>query len=468
MSRNTVIIIAVVIIIAIIAGSVAYYYSMMSHPSATMTSSSSTTSTSMASSSTTSASGGSTTKTLTFVGVGKGVDPYWSILATGMYVAGQQINQKYGSQGIHVNVIFWTNPTETSPAQIQQFETFVSEGVNGIAVAPADPASMSPYINQAIAKGIPVITFDTDAPNSSRLAYLGTNNYLAGWQDGLALYALAKEQGIIKPGATVKVLIETGSLAALNLLQRIQGAEDALKTAAKYDPQIQGNVTFQFIGPYVDNGNPATAVSLAVSALEANPDIKIAIGVSAYEGPAFEKAYSQLGIKPGQILTAEFDMTNVTAPVLLDGYAYMSVVQSQYLMGYYAVWLLFNMTMMGWQKALQQFIPGYPQNTIYYTPTFVVGQKSENLTVYVGPNNVTTVQIIGIRDYAKIAQEEQIPLYLLGLQQFASNTTTSSAQVLLPLFIWKAPSLQWYIFSILSFLPILIRSTEDKLTKKWI
>ena len=39
---------------------------------------------------------------------------------------------------------------------------------------------MGPEIDAAIAAGIPVITMDSDAPNSRRLYFIGTNNLAAG------------------------------------------------------------------------------------------------------------------------------------------------------------------------------------------------------------------------------------------------------------------------------------------------
>jgi len=52
----------------------------------------------------------------------------------------------------------------------------INKGVNGIGLAPLEAASVEPVIAQAKAAGIPVVTFDSDAPNSERTAYYGTDN----------------------------------------------------------------------------------------------------------------------------------------------------------------------------------------------------------------------------------------------------------------------------------------------------
>jgi ribose transport system substrate-binding protein len=40
-----------------------------------------------------------------------------------------------------------------------------------------DINAIEPVIEKAVQAGIPVITFDSDAPNSKRIAYIGTDNY---------------------------------------------------------------------------------------------------------------------------------------------------------------------------------------------------------------------------------------------------------------------------------------------------
>jgi ribose transport system substrate-binding protein len=50
----------------------------------------------------------------------------------------------------------------------------------GILISPGRPETLTPYINDAMEQGIPVICLDTDAPNSDRIAYFGTDNYEAG------------------------------------------------------------------------------------------------------------------------------------------------------------------------------------------------------------------------------------------------------------------------------------------------
>ncbi len=65
-------------------------------------------------------------------------------------------------------------------AELAEFQKAVASKPAGILISVADAALMTPDINSAVAAGIPVITIDSDAPNSHRLYFIGTNNLDAG------------------------------------------------------------------------------------------------------------------------------------------------------------------------------------------------------------------------------------------------------------------------------------------------
>src|SRR6201995_2855429 len=71
----------------------------------------------------------------------------------------------------------YKGPVEHEPAtQAQIIQDFVTQKVDGLAISVADVAAMTKSIDAAAAAGIPVITFDADAPGSKRIGYIGTNN----------------------------------------------------------------------------------------------------------------------------------------------------------------------------------------------------------------------------------------------------------------------------------------------------
>lgn len=99
--------------------------------------------------------------------------PYWQSAANGFIEGANQMK-------VHAEIV---GPDTYDPANERDaFHALLSKSPkpSGILVSPADPEMMKPEIDAAIAADIPVITIDTDSPNSNRLFFIGTNNYQAG------------------------------------------------------------------------------------------------------------------------------------------------------------------------------------------------------------------------------------------------------------------------------------------------
>jgi ribose transport system substrate-binding protein len=97
--------------------------------------------------------------------------PYFQSAAAGLNRAGAQLG---------VKVDFVGPDTYDPEAQVKEFRKVLEQNPAGIMVSPADPTLMKPEIDRAVAQGVPVITIDSDSPESKRLLYIGTDNYQAG------------------------------------------------------------------------------------------------------------------------------------------------------------------------------------------------------------------------------------------------------------------------------------------------
>src|SRR5580658_8767327 len=87
-------------------------------------------------------------------------------------------------------------PDSFTPAiEVDEFRAAVARKPAGILVSVSDPALMGPEINKAIGAGIPVITMDSDAPDSERLYFIGTNNLEAGRLGGQKVAAELNGKG---------------------------------------------------------------------------------------------------------------------------------------------------------------------------------------------------------------------------------------------------------------------------------
>jgi len=117
--------------------------------------------------------------------------------------------------GVTVKVNWQTPPQEDAQLQAQYVEQLVASGVNGIAISVSDANTLNGAIRDAVSKGVVVVTFDSDAPESGRMAYYGVDDKEAGRELMRQLAPMLDGHG------TVAVL--TGNPAASNLAARVTG-----------------------------------------------------------------------------------------------------------------------------------------------------------------------------------------------------------------------------------------------------
>ncbi len=197
-------------------------------------------------------------------------NPYFDLARNGC----QQEAAKLGVQCIY------QGPIEQEPAtQVQIIQDMVSRHLDGIAISVADAASVSRVIRQARAANIPVITFDADAPDSKRQAYVGTNNKELGIGIGHALIGVHP-----KPGSYALI---SGGPAALNLQDRVAGVRQVLNAAGW--KEVSGSPTFC-------NDDSALGVQQMNDLMTAHPDLAAIVPVGGW--PLFSgEAYARFAAR---------------------------------------------------------------------------------------------------------------------------------------------------------------------------
>lgn len=216
----------------------------------------------------------------------------------------------------------WVAPPSGDPAvQVRMIEDLVAKKVDAIAISPNEPKSVEPVIADAIAKGIKVITFDADSPDSKRIMYIGTDNKAAGVQMGETMAKLVGGKG--------EVAIITGGLGALNLNQRIEGVKEALK---KY-PDMK------LVDTQGTDDDLAKGLSVAEAMLRARPNLVGIFGISATGGPSAAKALaeSEFAARRGKLMVVSFDDLQETVKGIEEGYIQATMVQKPVQMGSLAV-----------------------------------------------------------------------------------------------------------------------------------
>jgi len=289
------------------------------------------------------------------VGVlGKSVHPYWDVVEKGMKDAAEKLD---------VDATFYVPQSEDIAKQIETLEIWIAMGFDGISFAPSDPDAVVGVIKKAMNMGIPCISNDTDAPKSGRLCYIGTDNYTAGKIAGEKMVEILNGKG--------KVAICTGSLTAMNSLERIEG----FKAALSQSPDIV------IVEPVlVDYEDTARAVELAETALLDNPDLDAFFGVYAFNGPSAAKAVKTAG-KVGKVRIVCFDTTDEHISLIEEGVIDAAVGQKQYFMGYLSVVLLANMARVGVENVMMLLPKNEEGDTIVDTGVDVV--TKDNLKDYI-------------------------------------------------------------------------------------
>lgn len=227
-----------------------------------------------------------------YVFLPKGLDnPYWDSCRKGM-------EAKMAELGVKAEFL---GPEKSDAAkQVAIFESVVARKPAAIAVSPNDPNTVMESISKAMAAGIPVITWDADAPGSERLLYIGTDNVAAGRTAGETLAELIGGKG--------KVAILHGALTALNAQQRVQGFEEAL---ANY-PDIE----IVAVEPTEDD--PALALSKAEALLQAYPDLAAFYGVTGVGVPGAAGAVKGANLC-GKVAVVGFDVVPQGIEGMRDG-----------------------------------------------------------------------------------------------------------------------------------------------------
>jgi len=249
-------------------------------------------------------------KKLRFAFVTNSASTFWNIAEKGV--------QK-GAKEFGVEVEMRIPASGQVDEQQRIIEELIAKQIDGMAISPIDPENMTRVLDEAAAR-MPLITQDSDAAESKRLAYIGTNNYEAGKAAGEEIKKALPNGG--------KIMIFVGRLDAQNAVDRRQGILDA----------VQGT-GIEVLDTRVDYADQARAKQNVEDAIAANPDIAGFMGLWSYNGPAIYSAVKDAG-KIGTIKIVTFDEEDLTLQGIIEGAIEATIVQKPYEFGYQSVRLL--------------------------------------------------------------------------------------------------------------------------------
>jgi ribose transport system substrate-binding protein len=254
-------------------------------------------------------------KTLNFVFIAKLIHPWYKDVEKGAEYAIAEMRR----QGIRVNMKWDSPATADINEHVKKIEANISSRPDGLAIACLDPATNTQVINDAFDAGLNVITFDTDAPDSKRILYVGhSGDYDDGFRCGETLAEKINYRG--------EVGIMVGSLGAPNHVNRVKGFKDAMKQYRR--------ISIVFEAP--DNDDIQKALDLTESALQALPRVAGIYCNNAANGIGTPRAVKNAG-KSGKIVIIADSLMPEQIEFIKDGTIYMGNAQRQWDIGYWAV-----------------------------------------------------------------------------------------------------------------------------------
>jgi ribose transport system substrate-binding protein len=276
-------------------------------------------------------------KTLAFVV--NGASDFWKAAEAGVKKAQEELP--------NYELVFKYPEQSSAAIQIRLMDDLVAAGVSGIMVSAVDPKTSSEALNR-IGGQVALFTTDSDAPETSRVAYIGSSNTDAGKQAGELVLKALPDGG--------KCIGFVGLLGADNAKERIQGVKDSIAGSKVELVDVRG-----------DDIDQTRAKRNVEDALAANPDINCMIGFYSYNTPRIYEVLKDAG-KLGEIKIIGFDEDPITLGGVKEGTIIGTVVQQPYEWGYQGM------------KDMAKYLDGdksfIPENKLIIVPTKIIDQTN--------------------------------------------------------------------------------------------
>jgi ribose transport system substrate-binding protein len=258
-------------------------------------------------------------------------NPVFLSARSGAEAAAREASQKHG---IPVEVAWLTPPQEDGQVQAQRIAQAVNEGADAVVISCSDAGKLTGAINDAVARGIPVMTFDSDAPQSKRFSFYGVDDI----KTGQAVMAELAQQ----MGGKGKVAILAGNQNAPNLQKRVEGVK---QEAAKH-------AGIQIVGVFNHIETPQDAAAEVIRVGNAYPEIQGWAMVGGW--PLFTQTLLD-ELDPKRVKIVAVDALPVQLPYVEKGLAPVLLAQPTYLWGHVSVNTVVDKVHLG--KTVPEVIP---------------------------------------------------------------------------------------------------------------
>ncbi len=216
--------------------------------------------------------------------------------------------------------LIWDGPTDLDAArQNEMVESWITRGVDAIAVSVENRASISTVLRKARSRGISVLTWDADAEPDARDYFVNQAT-----PEGIA-NTLTDEAARLLGGKGAFAII-TGALSAANQNDWIRHIRQRL--ADRYP-----DLTLATIRPSDDDRDKAFAETQTV--LRADPNVQLIMAISAPAVPGAAEAVRQAGRK--DVFVIGLSLPNMNKPYVHGGIVQTVVLWNTTNLGYLTV-----------------------------------------------------------------------------------------------------------------------------------
>jgi ribose transport system substrate-binding protein len=258
-------------------------------------------------------------------------NPVFLSARTGAEAAAKELSQKHS---VPIEIVWLTPPSEDGQVQAQRIAQAVNEGASAVLISASDAGKITGAINDAVSRGVPVMTFDSDAPQSQRFAFYGVDDEKTG---RAVMDELAKQMG---EKGTIAIL--AGNQNAPNLRRRVDGVK---QEAAKY-PNIKIAGTFYHIE------TPQDAAAEVIRVQNAYPQVQGWAMIGGW--PLFTQTLLT-DLDPKKVKIVAVDGLPAELAYVDKGLAPVLLAQPTYMWGYVGVQRIFDKVQL--KQDVPQIIP---------------------------------------------------------------------------------------------------------------
>jgi rhamnose transport system permease protein len=236
------------------------------------------------------------------------------------YFVSCRVGAEEAARELGVDLI-WDGPTSLDAArQNELVESWITRGVDAIAVAVENRAGISTVLRKARSRGIPVVTWDADAEPDARDAFV---NQATAEDIGNTL----TDEAARLLGGRGEFAIITGALTAANQNEWIAFIRKRLSDK-------HSGLTLATIRPSDDDRDKAFAETQTI--LRVYPSVRLVMAISAPAVPGAAEAVRQAG-RGGEVRVIGLSLPNINKPYVHDGTVQTVVLWNTADLGYLAV-----------------------------------------------------------------------------------------------------------------------------------